>query len=337
MEGENFAKIMSETKALVSDNPEQVRRLEQIEQLARQWDEKAAKVQIAEKREANKGAKAVANFKEVQSRIVGKQIFDGIRDQLSGIDRKFERANNIEGRYLLQSILLDFVNMETGQRGFLLTGQEASLDPYKGGKKSLAKNLDSLKNMVARKAGNGVTSEEINRVEAMADQWQEKAANPEIAARREMNKFSTTMDDVAALVKKGAGKEFMDGLRAKIDEFIGLEEKLLGVRAQEAADTTSLTINTVIFEILLAVLVGVLVVVVLIRTVMGQLGGEPAEVAKIAKEIANGNLALDFDKSIQRKGLFGNMVLMTEKLQEVVSQVRSAGANVASGSEQLSS
>ncbi|MBT4092286.1 MAG: chemotaxis protein [Deltaproteobacteria bacterium] len=333
---ENFAELMAESKSLVSDNPEQVRRLEAIEQLARLWDEKAAKVQIAAKRKANEGAAAVALFKKVQSRTVGKEIFDGVREQLSRIDGKFERANNLEGRYLLQSILLDLVNMETGQRGFLLTGLEESLDPYKGGQKSLAKDLDKLNSLAASDKGSGVTADEVNRVESMAGQWVEKAADLEINARREMNKFSVNMDDVAALVEKGAGKEFMDGLRAKIHEFISLEEKLLAVRAQEAADTTSITTNVVIFGILLAIVIGILVVLLLLRTVMNQLGGEPAEVASIAKEIANGNLVFDFDPNIQKKGLFGNMVIMTEKLQEVVTQVRSASTNVASGSQQLS-
>ncbi len=332
--GENFSRIMSETKSLVSDNPEQVRRLESIEQLSRQWDEKAAKVQISAKRKANEGAAAVARFKEVQSRTVGKEIFDGIRVQLTRIDGKFERANNLAGRYLLQSILLDFVNMETGQRGFLLTGLEASLDPYKDGQKNLARDLDRLRNMVARNAGSGVTTGEINKVETMADQWMEKAANPEINARKAMNQFSTTMDDVAALVEKGAGKVFMDGLRAKIDEFISLEEKLLVVRDQEAAATSSLTTNVVIFGILLAIVVGILVVVLMIRTVMKQLGGEPAEVANIAKEISNGNLALNLNS--QSMGLLGDMVSMTENLQNIVGQVRTASDNVGSGSQELS-
>ncbi|MCP4756376.1 MAG: chemotaxis protein [Proteobacteria bacterium] len=334
--GEKFAKLMAKAKILVNDNPEQVRRLEEIEKLSRQWDERAAKVQIAEKRKANKGATAMARFKEIQSRIIGKQIFDGIRDQIVRIDGKFKRAKNIEGRYLIQTILLDLVNMETGQRGFLLTGLEASLDPYRNGQTDLDRDLDRLRNMLARSKGSGVTSEEINKVGSMADQWVEKAADPEINARREVNKFATSMDDVAALVEKGAGKEFMDGLRAKIDEFIGIEAKLLSVRGQEAADTASLTIYTVVFGILLAIVVGILVVFLLIRTVMNQLGGEPAEVSNIANEIANGNLSLTFDSNVQRKGLFGNMVTMTAKLQEIVSQVSTAGDNVTAGSGELS-
>lgn len=333
----DFAKVMANAKSLVSDNPEQVRRLEKIEQLARQWNEKAAIIQIQEKRKANEGAKAVARFKKIQSDIIGKQIFDGIRRDLVQIDQKFKTAKNLEGRYLIQTILLDLVNMETGQRGFLLTGLEESLDPFKNGNRNLTKDLEQLRDMVAFGKGSGVTSSEINKLQSMTAQWVEKAANPEINARRDVNKYSTTMDDVAALVEKGAGKEFMDGLRAKVSEFIANEAKLLVVRDKEAAGTASLTIYVVIFGILIAVVIGIFVIIILIRTVMQQLGGEPAEVSKIAEEIANGNLSLNLDSNTTRTGLYGNMVMMSEKLQEIVGQVRSASDNVTNGSGELSS
>ncbi len=331
----NFTRLMTDSKKLVADNPAQVGRLEDIERLARQWDEKAAKVQIGEKRKANEGAKAVAHFKEVQSRTIGKQIFDGIRVQITDIDSKFKRARNIEGRYLIQSVLLDLVNMETGQRGFLLTGLEESLDPYKQGKIDFHRDISNLKNLIARGKGNGVTNEEINNLSSMTMVWEEKAADVEINARHEMNKFTTTMDDVAGLVEKGAGKEFMDGLRTKMSEFINVEMALLDIRAQEADSITSLTKNIVIFGILFAIFIGIGVVTALIRIVMGQLGEEPAEVARIAMEIANGNLALDYDSNTPKIGLFGNMIIMIEKLRDIVTQVNSAGDNVASSSSQV--
>lgn len=333
----DFTKIMSSVKSLVSDNPEQVKRLKSIEYLARQWNEKAAIIQIQERRKANEGAKAVAHFKKIRSNIIGKQIFDGIRDVLAQINQKFKTAKNLEGRFLIQTILLDLVNMETGQRGFLLTGLEASLDPYTEGYENLSSDLDQLRKLAAKGKGSGVTSDEINKLRSMSDQWMEKAANPEIDARRNVNKYSTTMDDVAALVEKGAGKEFMDGLRVKVAEFISIEAKLLEIRDKAASDTASTVIYVVIFGILLAVILGILIIIILVRTIMQQLGGEPAEVSKIAEEIASGNLSLNLDSNIQRKGLFGNMILMSEKLQEIVGQVRSAGDNVSSGSAELSS
>lgn len=332
----DFDKMMSDTKALVSDNPAQVNRLNVISELAKQWDEKAAQVQIAEKRKANEGAKAVAHFKEIQSRTIGKQIFDGIRQQITKLDDKFRRANNLPGRYLMQTVLLDLVNMETGQRGFLLTGLEASLDPFKGGMASFGENINALKKMVAEGKGSRVSNAEIDELSETTNQWIEIAAEPEIKARREVNNFTTTIDDVAALVEKGAGKKFMDELRMVMSEFIEIEEKLLIIRGSESDSTASLTKAVVIVGILLAIIIGIVAVVILIRTVSDQLGGEPAEVADIAKEIASGNLALDIDTTTPKKGLLNNMILMITNLREIVTQVSSAGENVAAASNQLS-
>ncbi|MBF0290294.1 MAG: CHASE3 domain-containing protein [SAR324 cluster bacterium] len=335
--GKNFEKLMAESKALVSDNPTQVERLNKIEELAKQWDEKAAKIQIEERRKSNEGAEVVAKFKKIRERIIGKQIFDKLRGVLSGIDEKFKNIRSLEGQHLVQSILLDMVNMETGQRGFLLTGQENSLEPYHGGFNALGEHLDELRMLALRDQRSGVTDNDINQIKTLANDWMEKAANPEIEARRAVNKISSTMDDVAALVEKGAGKQYMDGLRAMISEFIDTEAKLLVVRDEEAASAASRTINITMFGTLLAIVIGIGVIIFMLRMVMKQLGGEPLEAANMAKEIAKGNLSMSFGTGMRKIGLIGTMQEMTEALRNIVEDVRNAGDNISSGSQALSS
>lgn len=82
--------------------------------------------------------------------------------------------------------------------------------------------------------------------------------------------------------------------------------------------------------------IGIFLAVFIAISIMRQLGGEPAEVARIAEEISQGNLDLKLDGSDEYKGLFKSMVAMTERLKEIVAQVSSASDNVSSGSEQLS-
>jgi len=333
--GEIFLKRMAEAKGLVSDNPKQVARLEEIGKLAKQWDEKAAKFQIATRMKANVGAKATAYFKEVQSRTVGKQIFDNTRAVITGMEAKFIRGRNLAGQLLMKNILLDLVNMETGQRGFLLTGLEESLDPYKRGQVDFVKDMGRLTIMITKGKGSGITNKDVEQLLSLVRQWRNKAADLEINARREVNKFSVTMDDVAALVEKGAGKEFMDKLRSKVQEFLDIEKQLLAVRAKEAGDTAKMAMVTVFVGFFLAIVLGIFVVFLLLQIVANQLGGEPAEVAHIAKEIANGNLALNFDENTHKKGLFDSMTVMIKNLRKIVVQVRSAADNVSSSSDDL--
>ncbi len=57
----------------------------------------------------------------------------------------------------LQSILLTLQDMETGQRGYLLTGKSMYLDPFKQGQRDLPVRLDDLKNLAAADTKAGAT------------------------------------------------------------------------------------------------------------------------------------------------------------------------------------
>jgi len=142
-----FEKLTAEGRELTSDNPVQVSRWDEIKNMKGQWLLEAASPEIAARREVTKGAAANAQFKKVSARTVGKEIFDSIRAALAEIDRKF--AGNKAGKHLVTLTTLDLVNMETGQRGFLLTGKDESLEPYINGANSLNGDLDDLVRVAA--------------------------------------------------------------------------------------------------------------------------------------------------------------------------------------------
>ncbi|TVZ37583.1 methyl-accepting chemotaxis sensory transducer with TarH sensor [Alteromonadaceae bacterium 2753L.S.0a.02] len=75
------------------------------------------------------------------------------------------------------------------------------------------------------------------------------------------------------------------------------------------------------------------------RSVKAPLGGEPREMAKITRQIAQGNLDVEFEthNGQQATGLYGDLKLMVEQLRTIVSNVKVAAANVATGSNELSS
>jgi len=54
------------------------------------------------------------------------------------------------------------VDMETGQRGFLLTGKDEALEPYESGCQSLESNLDLL------------TNDDIAEVQRRVDRWHQR-------------------------------------------------------------------------------------------------------------------------------------------------------------------
>ena len=86
-----------------------------------------------------------------------------------------------------------------------------------------------------------------------------------------------------------------------------------------------------------ALLLGLAVALLITRGVLSQLGIDPSVIAEVAKQIAAGDLRVNFQNG--RKGLRGvyaDMKDMTDKLGEVVGEVQTATENVAAGSEELS-
>ncbi|MEE4297446.1 MAG: methyl-accepting chemotaxis protein [Wenzhouxiangella sp.] len=106
----------------------------------------------------------------------------------------------------------------------------------------------------------------------------------------------------------------------------------LGPRVQ--ANNAS-TIRIVLIVSLLAVLVAIGVVVFIVRDVMRKVGGEPVEIERIAKEVAQGNLDVRIAEG-NKTGILAALVEMVDQLRRIVSEVRTNADGLASASEEVS-
>jgi methyl-accepting chemotaxis protein len=272
-----FGETITEVRDMTSDNPAQVARWDNIKQMATDWESKVVTLYKQMRQDANESSVAVQSFNEIQGKTIGKEIFD-----------------NLEGRFITLNILMDMVNQETGERGFLLTGLEESLEPYHNGQDNLEKNLDSLRNLINRGNGSGVFLSEVEQIEKLAGDWAEKAALLEIEARRTVNKSKADMDDIANLVSQGLGKQYMDGIRSTLAEAIGAEEVLIIERGDEAEAAANLTIVFTIIASIIAIISGITIAMFIISGTSKQLGGEPDYIAELAQKIYEGDLDIDF-------------------------------------------
>jgi methyl-accepting chemotaxis protein len=329
-----FTKTLTELKQTVSDNPKQVKRLEQIAQMKQKWISEAAEPQISLRQEVAKSEASVDRFNELSARTVGKEKFDGLRAALNEVDRGLLQQGDLQGRYLLQATLMDMINQETGQRGFLLSGQEASLEPYIEGQKEFKRHVAELGAHWDRAVyDTDSLRARLSEAVSLADDWIKEAAQPEIEARRDMNQVRATLDDVTALIETGAGKRNMDAIRGKIGEFINEESGLIKVRSQEAEDIASTTISLAIISALLsATLVGI-VSFFIIRSVRQQVGGEPELMADISRRIADGDLTMVLNNTGKETGIYAAMRDMTERLRSMLASISEAAQSQTAAAE----
>jgi len=139
----------------------------------------------------------------------------------------------------------------------------------------------------------------------------------------------------ATMFMAKADEEFM-GIDKVTRDLLELENRMSQDAYGGAMRTFTRVIAIMVVVLLGAVVLSFVVSVFVARSVTKVLGGEPHEIAAIAKNIANGELTHTYAANSAGEGIFGDMLKMVEKLKAVVADVKSSADNVASGSQQLS-
>ncbi|MES2686475.1 MAG: response regulator [Pseudomonadota bacterium] len=119
------------------------------------------------------------------------------------------------------------IDMETGMRGFLITGDESFLQPYEIARSRMMTELGGLKVLVG---DNPAQVDRLKRIEGLQNQWNEFAR--EVITKRR-NKQEYEQD-----IRLGRGKGLTDEIRREFNGFIVMEQRLLQQRSEEARSTT---------------------------------------------------------------------------------------------------
>ncbi|GGI53721.1 response regulator [Oxalicibacterium solurbis] len=128
------------------------------------------------------------------------------------------------------------VDMETGMRGYLLTGDDASLKPYLLGKPRFAVQLGELREGVA---DNQIQVARLNRIAALHAQWDEYA--------QQMIKLRRTNGDFRSQLDAGIGKVQFDQIREEMQTFLETEQRLRKERNDDARKVTYIAIAAFVF------------------------------------------------------------------------------------------
>ena len=99
------------------------------------------------------------------------------------------------------------VDMENGERGFVITGKEEFLEPYNSGAKEFAALMEEEKKLVSDNPSQVAALEQI---ESLIEEWKTKAARPEIAMARKVEIHWIDVEYFQAVLSRGVGKNLMD-------------------------------------------------------------------------------------------------------------------------------
>ncbi|USR41180.1 methyl-accepting chemotaxis protein [Ectopseudomonas hydrolytica] len=235
-------------------------------------------------------------------------------------------------------LLASLINIETGARGFVITGREQFLGPLDAGQKDFQVHLAKLRQLTR---DNFAQQRRFAELQASYDQWQREDINGILELRRQVAAGTQSFDALIERVAAGDAKVKMDAMRRLLSEIQAEERGLLEQRTASMNAAKSLSLVILLVGGLIATALAVSVAFLLSRSIAGRL----QQVVAVARNVAQGRL----DSTIERAGrdeigvLLDAFVTMQERLREMIGQIRigagqlvDAAQNISNASTQLS-
>jgi len=166
------------------------------------------------------------------------------------IDNSRRVAHSHEVLEKLEGTLSLAKDIETGQHGFVLTGNERYLEPYETAKREIGSGLQDLQDLTADDPEQQEKLEQVRRLVTQRIQFSKQA----IDLRR-----SKGIEAATSLVNTDRGRKIMDSLRRAVIELETAERTLLKQRMDQT-DTSSQR-TTLLFSILSFLVFGFMVLV----------------------------------------------------------------------------
>ena len=119
------------------------------------------------------------------------------------------------------------VDLETGMRGYLLSGDEKFLEPYETARPRIKVALNTLLELTS---DNPVQTDRLRRLEALQGEWASYAQS--------MIDLQRSSGDYRGAVKAGRGKRLTDEIRKQFEDVIEMEQQLRASRNEDVRRTT---------------------------------------------------------------------------------------------------
>ncbi|MEZ9656612.1 CHASE3 domain-containing protein [Vibrio splendidus] len=155
-----------------------------------------------------------------------------------------------------QELLSLTVNMETAQRGYLITGDLIFLEPYNLALDVWPQKVQILTDQVS---DNPLQVERLNRINDIHNTWLKESGERDIMQRKLVNRGEAEMQSVVYLTQQQTGKKLIDKIRQEIAQFIEIEQSLIRIRADKSESSANQTSYVLILGTLFSVFISLLV------------------------------------------------------------------------------
>ena len=227
----------------------------------------------------------------------------------------------------LEQVLSDLKDTETGQRGFVITGQERYLEPYHSGVAAAYKDLAKVKQLTR---DNPHQQQRADKLKGLIDD--KFAELMETIELRRTQGFEPALN----VVVTDRGKKIMDDIRGVLTAMKAEEEELLKRRTTDAEATARNTQTMILVSVTLATLLAGLIAFALVRSLSKAI----TTVMERMRDIADGDGDLTRRIDVTSRDEIGELArwfnTFVDKLGTIIGEVRETTLGLSSAAQQIS-
>lgn len=239
----------------------------------------------------------------------------------------FVASHDMQVHDLANQMKLSVVDMETGQRGFVITGEDSYLVPYNNGKTSWVKNYNALYPLLA---DNPTQQKNLNAIKDRIANWINVAGEPVIELKRANNTTALNQFFIT-----DPGKTDMDAFRAQLDTFLDTETQLTIKRVQDI-HSSNVSLKILLYSLLAAVTVLSIVIGTFIsRQISKNVKAVTATIDDIASSGGDLTRRIEVKSNDEMRDLGTATNALLTSLQQIIREIKDNTLQLADASVQL--
>ncbi|MEX2334201.1 MAG: methyl-accepting chemotaxis protein [Pseudohongiella sp.] len=256
-------------------------------------------------------------------------VWRSLSDIDANVDLNVHTYNVIDDA---RTMMAGLINIQTGLRGYAMTGDTAFLEPLELGTNDYTRMRIALNELVS---DNPVQLQRIADIHQQYQSWMSEDIEPLRALTLQVSQGLAEQSQITARVAEATEKEKMDAMKDLVVNVIREEQSLLDERRTTMTASQDFALLILVAGGLIAAILAVVIALSLSRNIATRLGN----MVTAARQIADGklNTRVPSDGSDEVADLGKAFNDMQERLRNMIQAITQGSEQLLGASEQISS